>query len=308
MGNYLNHGFLYHFLIERTHPSEQGAFYLYLACMLLALVIPYLLGSINSALLISRIFYRDDVRKHGSHNAGLTNMYRVYGKRAALFTLIGDILKTVLAVLAGFLLLDGAGWVGPFALGIGGYLALIGCVMGHAFPLYYHFKGGKGVLCAITAVAILSPYVAIAELFIFLLIALTTRYVSLASVVAVAAYPLVYNMFISLAFESTPLGYITLSIFLVAGLIVFLHRDNLVRLWRHEETKFSFRKKPLVESAPSAREVACPFCSEKILFEGEARKCPFCKCIVTEKNLAAAEERRKEEERLEKERRKRERR
>ena len=105
------------------------------AILAFAVLIPYLLGSINSAVVISRLLYHDDVRNHGSGNAGTTNMLRTYGKVAALLTLLGDVLKTVLAVCIGSFTLSAA---------IGGWIAAFFCMIGHIFPLYYRFRGGKG--------------------------------------------------------------------------------------------------------------------------------------------------------------------
>ena len=100
-------------------------------CLLLCIAIPYLLGSVNFALVISKVFYRDDIRKYGSGNAGMTNMLRTYGKLAAAGTLICDMLKASVSV-----------WFGMLVFGyIGGYAAGFFCVLGHIFPIFFKFKG-----------------------------------------------------------------------------------------------------------------------------------------------------------------------
>ena len=130
-------------------------------------VIAYLLGSLNSAIIISKSKYKQDIRSFGSGNAGLTNMLRVYGKDGALLTLAGDIAKQLLSVL-----------VGAFLLGrYGAYLAGLFCMIGHIFPIYYRFKGGKGVLTAATMILLIDPLVFIVLFIIFALTLAITRYV-----------------------------------------------------------------------------------------------------------------------------------
>ena len=190
--------------------------------------VSYLLGSINSAIIISRLLYRDDVRKHGSGNAGTTNMLRTYGKGAAALTLIGDILKAAISVLIGLFFM---------AVFPGGYFAAFFCMLGHIFPVYYKFRGGKGVLCAAVAMAILSPIPFLICFAIFVLIVAVTRFVSLGSVVASLAYPLVLaNM--------TGYGWHVIFGFVMAALIAVMHKSNLKRIMEKKEAKLSFKKKP----------------------------------------------------------------
>lgn len=227
----------------------------------LCLLVGYLLGSINSAVVVSRILFRDDIRRHGSGNAGLTNMYRVYGKAGALPTLLGDVLKTVLSVLLGAVLM-GFGYLGSFALGgdgllsFGVYLSAIACVAGHVWPIYYGFKGGKGVLCSFVATAMLCPIVALILIAVFVVVVAVTKYISLGSVTAAALFPIFLNpIFGALVHivvtngEETVEGsaaapiYMLVYSFLITLLVVWCHRANLRRLWNHEESKFSFHKK-----------------------------------------------------------------
>ena len=117
--------------------------------ILISLIASYLLGSINSAIIISKAFYGEDIRNHGSGNAGLTNMLRTYSKGAAGLTLLGDMLKTTIAVLITAFLL-GFNYKNGISLSPYCYMAGLAAVIGHIFPIYYGFKGGKGVLATAT--------------------------------------------------------------------------------------------------------------------------------------------------------------
>lgn len=241
--------------------SDKECLLLLFGGYFLCLAIGYLLGSVNSAVIVSRLLFRDDVRRHGSGNAGLTNMYRVYGKRGAVPTLLGDVLKSVFSVLLGALLM-GFGYFCGFALGgdglfsFGVYLSAIGCVVGHIWPIYYGFKGGKGVLCAFSATALLCPIVALVLLAIFIVVVAVTKYISLGSVSAAALFPIflspLFGAFVHIvvingeqAAEGSAAAPIHLLVYslLVALLVVWCHRANLKRLWNNEEAKFSFHKK-----------------------------------------------------------------
>ena len=214
-----------------------------IAFALLAMILPYLLGSINTAVIVSRWLYHDDIRNHGSGNAGMTNMLRTFGKKAAVLTLLGDVLKTVLAVLIGGFFM-GFQYARSFSLGFGGYLAALFCILGHVFPIYYRFKGGKGVLCTATAVAILSPVAFAILLLVFAIIVGFTKYVSLGSIMCALMYPLFLFKSLQVATGGgTPLGHMMLISFAIAGFVVWCHRTNLSRLLAGEENKISFKKK-----------------------------------------------------------------
>lgn len=211
--------------------------------VLLAILIPYLLGSVNTAVIISRLLYRDDIRKYGSGNAGMTNMLRTFGKKAAVLTLLGDVLKTVIAVFVGAFFL-GFQYARSFSLGFGGYLAALFCILGHVFPIYYRFKGGKGVLCTATAIAILSPITFGILLLVFVIIVGFTKYVSLGSIMCAMMYPLFLFKSLQVATGGgTPLGHMLLVSFAIAGFLVWCHRTNLSRLLSGKENKISFTKK-----------------------------------------------------------------
>ncbi len=204
---------------------------LYLLFVFLCILIPYLLGSVNFAVIISRIRYNDDVRNHGSGNGGMTNMLRTYGKLAAFLTLVGDMAKSVLAVLFGCSLL------GLF----GGYLASFFVVFGHMFPVFFKFRGGKGVATAAAAIAVLYPLVFSVMLLCFIIVVLGTKYISLGSIMSSLLYPILVNRFDEMF--SLTVGFDSLFAILTAAFVIFMHRSNIKRLMNGTESKVSFGKK-----------------------------------------------------------------
>jgi glycerol-3-phosphate acyltransferase PlsY len=206
-------------------------------------IIAYLLGSINSAIIVSKVFFGEDVRTKGSGNAGTTNVLRNYGKKAALLTLIGDMLKTAISIfIAG--LVFGFNYVGGVSVSEMCYIAGLFSVIGHVFPIYYKLRGGKGVLSTATLALILSPICALILIAIFVGIVAFSKFVSLGSVIAVVLYPVVLNgYFAVLAGGAKPMPLMVLTTILLAILIVWCHRANLARISRGEENKLSFGKK-----------------------------------------------------------------
>lgn len=237
----LNEGLLYY--LSQANPREDY-FYLILYAVLTAVVIivSYLLGSINTAIVVSKLVYKDDIRRHGSGNAGLTNMLRTYGKGAAGLTLLGDVMKTVIAVLFaafffGFHYVRGVSdYMGVC------YLAGLGVVIGHIFPIYYKFKGGKGVLATASMALILSPVPFLFLLLIFIIMVAWSKYVSLGSVTVAVLYPVVLTGYFKIVGVGVH-GLISLSSIILAILIVWCHRENLERISNRTERKISFRKK-----------------------------------------------------------------
>lgn len=221
-----------------------GSFYaLYIAGIVLCIVIPYLLGSLNFAILISKIVYKEDIRSFGSGNAGATNMLRTYGKGAAAATFAGDILKTVVAVLFGSLALG-------YFLG-GSCIAGFFAVLGHIFPIFSHFRGGKGVASAATVAVLLNVnslegLLLIAFLLLFFVIIVAgTKYVSLASVITFLFYPILQskmNVWVLIDGEPRYLAYKTLLALLTAAVIAVKHIPNLKRIREGTESKISLKK------------------------------------------------------------------
>ncbi|MBQ7290774.1 MAG: glycerol-3-phosphate 1-O-acyltransferase PlsY [Clostridia bacterium] len=216
---------------------------LFILGILLCVAVPYLLGSLNFAVIVSRKRYHDDVRTHGSGNAGATNMLRTHGKSAALLTLLGDLLKAVVSVVFALFLMPGDGFA---------YIAGLCCMLGHAFPIYYNFKGGKGVVVAAGTMLVLNPAVFLICIIIWILIILCTKYVSLAAIVAAVLFPLL-NFFLYVkdyfmtADYVVPYSFLLKSIFsvIMGILIVWLHRENIVRLVKGTENKIGQRKNKL---------------------------------------------------------------
>ena len=197
-------------------------------------IIAYFLGSLNFAVIISKVKFHEDIRKYGSGNAGMTNMLRTYGKSAAAFTLLGDAAKAAVSVMIGTLLCGEAG----------AYIAGLCCVIGHSFPIYYGFKGGKGIV--VTAMTILClNWLAFVILFaIFVLLVATTKYLSLGSIIGMLLYPLMLNRLYPFTHGGMSEGAVPAIVSILnAALVIWLHRENLKRLWKGNENKFSLKKK-----------------------------------------------------------------
>ena len=198
----------------------------------LTLLVSYLLGCFNGSVMTSHFIIRDDVRQHGSGNAGLTNFYRTYGARYALCVIVCDMGKTVLACLIGGYLMH---WVvGDWTLGL--LIAGIGCELGHMFPVFFGLRGGKGILSGGTIVWMIDWRIGLVVWVGFLLLFLLTKYVSLGSVWAGASFP-----FATWYFYPDPV--IVLLAFLLGALILWKHRSNIVRLIHGNENKFSVHRK-----------------------------------------------------------------
>lgn len=208
--------------------------------LVIAIVASYLIGSVNSAITVCKIWKKQDIRDYGSKNAGLTNVLRVYGKMPALVTLICDLLKGVIAVMLTRLI---AGWLGVFDENLFiSYISGISVMLGHIFPIYYGFHGGKGVLIAATTLLAIDPLTFCIIIPFFAVVLYFTRYVSVSSICAAIFYPLLtlitqglrdYDLYILNAFMALAIGL----------LIVWMHRANIERLKNGTENRFSFNKK-----------------------------------------------------------------
>ena len=206
----------------------------------LTLLVSYLLGCFNGSVMTSHFIIRDDVRQHGSGNAGLTNFYRTYGARYALCVIVCDMGKTVLACLIGGYLMH---WVaGDWTLGL--LIAGIGCELGHMFPVFFGLRGGKGILSGGTLVLLLNWRVAAVAWALFLLLWLTTRYVSLASITATCSAPITVYFVYGHNWLYTGLC------LAVAALVVWCHRENIQRLLHGTEKKFKWHVNPTEGKEP----------------------------------------------------------
>lgn len=212
---------------------------------IIAAVIAYFCGCFNGAVIVSKYILRDDVRNHGSGNAGLTNFHRTFGGALTLVVILCDVLKAVVALLA-------AVWLSRFyQTGIGiealqpspeftaiifQYWAALFCLLGHMFPCMFHFKGGKGILSGGTIAIMIDWRIALVIWGGFLVLAILTRYVSLGSLWAGASFPFV-------SWYQYPDIRIIILAFLCGGLVVWQHRANIKRLLNGTENKFSLHKK-----------------------------------------------------------------
>ncbi|MBS5843712.1 MAG: glycerol-3-phosphate 1-O-acyltransferase PlsY [Clostridiales bacterium] len=208
-----------------------------------AALLGYLLGSVNSAVILSKLVYKKDIRLQGSGNAGMTNMQRIYGKKAALFTFLGDFCKGIVAVLLGRLLL------GVFASASlhGACIAGAFAVIGHNWPLYFGFKGGKGVLTTFSVMIIIAPLPTLVAFGIFLITVILTKYVSLGSLLAAVSLPVVVFFLGDVLCTQRGLGPVFYLSLFVAVLIIARHHANIRRLLQGKESKLSLHKNKNVE-------------------------------------------------------------
>ena len=208
----------------------------------------YLLGSFNGAILISKWFRGEDIRSKGSGNAGLTNFYRNYGGLDTLLVLLIDVGKTVLACFVGGWIIKAAGfasenflqdWTDEAQMLCGGF-----SVIGHIFPLWFGFKGGKGILTCGTLAAFVDWRIIMTLLVVFIAVVLITRYVSLGSIVAAVVYPFLFWIRYPIH-QNVSEGTVMMTVlaFCLAALAIYMHHGNIQRLRAGTESKFSFHKK-----------------------------------------------------------------
>ncbi len=210
---------------------------------IIAFLIAYLLGSLNFGVIISKLVYKKDIRTFGSGNAGMTNMLRTFGKKAAALTVTGDALKGTFSVIIARFIADY--WVmfstasqarASFDQELTLYIAVLGSVLGHMYPLYFKFKGGKGMAVVAGAMIAVTPITLLLALTIFLFIAFGIKIVSLASVVASVSY-----LFITLIYFYFTNTFSAINLLIGTGLvlmIIYSHRSNIKRLINGTEYKF----------------------------------------------------------------------
>ena len=207
-----------------------------MALYILVAVIAYAIGSVNFSIIFSKKFAGFDVREKGSGNAGTTNMLRSVGKGAAALTLICDILKGVGAVLVAFIIGKVSKHISPeILIQIAGFFA----VVGHTFPVYFGFKGGKGVATALGILLLTNWQIGLICLVFAILVMALTRMVSLGSIMAAVLFP-VLTMFITENYLVDG-KYVVFGI-AMAVLVIFNHRSNLKRIYKGEENRLSFKK------------------------------------------------------------------
>ena len=215
----------------------MNALYVILGVLLLT-VVPYILGCSNGAILVSKFILRDDIRTHGSGNAGLTNFNRVFGGKLTLLVILADVLKAVFGVLLGILgahLLERAGITAISSLRAK-YIAGLFCELGHMFPCRFGFRGGKGIMSGGIIAIMISWKVAVVVWGSFVLLTAITKYVSVGSISTGILFPVM-----AWVLYRDPVCLV--AALLVGGLIVFQHRSNIQRLIQGNENKFSLHKK-----------------------------------------------------------------
>lgn len=240
----------------------MGKFFI---ALLLCAIVSYLLGSCNSAIIVVKLLKGEDVRSKGSKNAGLTNTFRCYGAVPALLTLIGDLTKGVIAVILSRLIfkslntgftdimqLLGTSWQ-PLADGHNtifvGYISGFFAILGHIFPIYYSFKGGKGVLVASSILLVIDPMTFCIVIPFFIIVLAITRYVSVASISSAIAYPVITFVSQSLRSSFTSQEAILHTILVIGTsiILIYMHHSNIERLKNGTENKFHIKKKKEVQ-------------------------------------------------------------
>ena len=208
-----------------------------------AAVFAYLCGCFNGAVIVSKYILRNDVRNHGSGNAGLTNFFRTFGGPLTFVVILCDVLKAVVALLvsqwlmfSGYTIFISADFTVAYWDTFAKYWAGLFCLLGHMFPCMFQFKGGKGILSGGTIVWMIDWRIGLVVWVGFLLLFLLTKYVSLGSVWAGASFP-----FATWYFYPDPV--IVLLAFLLGALILWKHRSSIVRLIHGNENKFSVHRK-----------------------------------------------------------------
>ena len=214
-------------------PSDKTALALMIIGAVIVVISSYLLGSINFAIIVSGKRFKEDIRSYGSKNAGMTNMLRTYGKRAAGLTLAGDALKAIFACLIGYALIGQ----------LGAYIAGLFCMLGHVFPLFYGFRGGKGVVTAFATVLMCDPLIFLILIVLFVLIVFFTKYLSLGSIMCMLLYPLLLDRITRLITGGTTSPYVIFAV-LIGVIVAIKHWENIKRLATGKENKFSFKKNP----------------------------------------------------------------
>ena len=218
--------------------------------LIIALVVSYLIGSINFALIVSKIFVKKDVRKMGSGNAGMTNVIRTVGIVPGIITFVGDFGKGLAApLIAKFLLFpyiaeNATDFIANFLTPeYGVYFCGFLCIIGHAYPIFFGFRGGKGVSTSIAVLFCINWIVAAFVLTTFLVLFLITKIISIGSVLGAVEFP-IFNFLINYnkGLDTIELVYIVVLSVLIASLVFLKHKDNIIRLNKGEEKQLSSHK------------------------------------------------------------------
>lgn len=196
-------------------------------------VVAYFLGCFNGSVVVSRYILRDDVRDHGSGNAGLTNFYRTFGGPLTVVVILSDVVKAVLAVWFAMFI---AGRLSPDLVTLAKYWGGTFCLLGHMYPCTFQFRGGKGILSGGAIVWMIDWRIGVVAWICFLVLVILTRYVSLGSCAAALSFPITSTVIYHDAI-------VTVFAAALGGLVIWKHRGNIVRLVNGTESKFTLHKK-----------------------------------------------------------------
>lgn len=211
------------------------------------MIASYFIGSISGAVIVSNIFYKQDIRQLGSGNAGMTNMMRVYGFWPGFLTFIIDAGKgAVVCAISKYIVFPyvfGSTEVYFFRPVYGVYLCGIMCLLGHVFPIFFKFKGGKGVATSIGLLLVCQWQVGLIAIAIFIITVLISKYISLGSIVSAFVTPFI-GVFFSVEIEEDPRGRLAqfLLMAVICGIVIAKHHSNITRLIQGKENKFKIRK------------------------------------------------------------------
>lgn len=229
-----------------------ASFWLYSAVTALA---AYLVGSVSFAVIVSRICMQDDVRKHGSGNAGMTNMLRSYGKKMAALTAAGDFGKALVAVALGRLIMVHLASIDPRQFD-GGYIAGLFVILGHLYPIFFGFKGGKGVLTSLGVVLMLNPIVFAIIGVICIPAVLIVKIVSLVALIGYTLFPFA-TLLVDYCMRGLRGGAVWFDFmfaFIISAIGIYMHRANIGRLRAGTEYRFGQKKPDASEQATAEEE------------------------------------------------------
>ncbi len=211
----------------------------FIIALAISAIVSYLLGSINFAIITTKLFKGVDIRDYGSKNAGMTNVLRTVSKKAAIITFVGDFLKGFVSAWISYLLFL---YIVPEVNLNGGYIGTIFSMLGHMYPIFYNFRGGKGISVCAGAILFTDWRVLVLILTVFLIVTLLTRFVSLGSILAAVGYT-VFTFVLQFFFDDNPMAYVnTLLALFSTVLVVIKHKDNIIRLLNKTENKIGSKK------------------------------------------------------------------
>lgn len=206
-------------------------------------VASYLLGSISFSVIITKLMLKTDVRNHGSGNAGATNVFRL-GKAAGVVSSLGDIAKAAVSVLIGWILFYNLSPQTIANAEMGKYIAGLFCMIGHIYPIFFGFRGGKGALTSAIMALFLNPLIFAIVIVIWVLTLLISKMVSLSSVLAAVSFPICVYIFSSLDQNLNNNKWVfTFISLIISGIVIYKHRANIVRIFKGTESRISFGKK-----------------------------------------------------------------